>query len=57
MFHVLMRPLIDSATPLLTESDPHLEWSGRLTAMLIRYGVATLSKAEASAQLQRPDVL
>jgi hypothetical protein len=57
MFHALMRPLIDSATPLLTESDPHLEWSGRLTAMLIRYGVATLSKAEASAQPQSPDVL
>ena len=57
MFHALMRTLIDGATPLLTESDPHLEWSGRLTVMLIRYGVATVSKAEASAQPQSPEVL
>ncbi|QLG92406.1 DUF1835 domain-containing protein [Pseudomonas yamanorum] len=33
MFHALMRPLIDGATPLLTESDPHLGWPGRLLAL------------------------
>jgi hypothetical protein len=29
MFHALMRPLIDGASPLLLESDPHLAWPKR----------------------------
>lgn len=30
MFHAVIRPLIDGANPLLTESDPHLQWPHRL---------------------------
>ena len=36
MFHVLMRPLIDSPTPLLVEAEPQLPWAQRpvrLTAL------------------------
>ncbi|HEY0288050.1 MAG TPA: DUF1835 domain-containing protein [Pseudomonas sp.] len=30
MFHAVMRPLIDSNTPLLIESDTHLDWPKRM---------------------------
>ncbi|KAA0943153.1 DUF1835 domain-containing protein [Pseudomonas sp. ANT_H14] len=33
MFHALMRPLIDCKTPLLTESDTHLQWPRRLLTL------------------------
>lgn len=45
MFHALMRPLIDGASPLLTESDSHLPWPGR-TLALTPLGHRVLSGSE-----------
>jgi len=33
MFHALLRPLIDGEQPLLTETEPHLEWPRRVLAL------------------------
>lgn len=33
MFHALMRPLIDGASPLLLESEPQLEWTKRTLSL------------------------
>lgn len=49
MFHALMRPLIDSPTPLLTESGPELEWPKRLLAL------TPLGHSVLSAQAYWPD--